>query len=453
MKQLLPSIEFAKEILGVQQYDKNKKYRWLHFCLKRENNNEYLLYNNLTREYLILTVEEFKELSSSNFSKPVELVRSLVEKWFLVPEDAVDYNLCDQIKSILKLYENRDDSICKFNIFPTSACNARCFYCFEAGSRQYSMDDKTAKDVVEYIVRKCKGKPVILYWFGGEPLCNTRAINIICDGLSKNNIKFKSRITTNGYLFNEEMILLAIKNWNLKVAQVTLDGLEETYNRVKNYKNNDKNAFAKVISNIELLCKHGVDLKIRLNMDLYNSKELRELINYLNIRFAKFDNFAVFVRPIYENEGFEKITHTKDERKKVSDEFLDLLNYIDELGLRGKIGLSRKYKTTSCQADEKSWAMILPDGHLGFCERFVDRDFYGTIYDDADKPIWSEYKEIEEKCKMCPAYVDCVRLKKCHGCNHECYDYEQKLRIDVIERGMIAEYCRLQKDKNTEISM
>lgn len=447
MRQLLPPIEFAKEILGAQQYDENKNYRWLYFCMSTEYNNEYLLYNNLTREYLILTVEEFKELTSSNFSKPTELAQSLVEKWFLVPLHTIDYLLCDQIKTILKLYESDDNCICNFNIFPTSACNARCFYCFEAGSKQYSMDDKTAKDVVKYIVKKCEGKPVILYWFGGEPLCNIKAINIICDGLLKNNIKFKSRITTNGYLFDEKLISQAVENWNLKVAQVTLDGLAETYNRVKNYKNNDKNAFDKVINNMELLCKYGVDLKIRLNMDLYNSKELRRLIDYLNIKFGIYDNFAVFVRPIYEDEGFEKITHTNEERERVSDEFWGLLKYIDKLGLMGKTGLLRKYKTTSCQADEKSWAMILPDGHLGFCERFVDGDFYGTIFDDIDKPKWSEYKEIEEKCKECPAYIDCVRLKKCHGCSHECYDYEQKLRIDVIERGMITEYNRLQRDK------
>ena len=80
------------------------------------------------------------------------------------------------------------------------------------------------------------GNIINITWFGGEPLLNVEIINYICEKLVENNIKFISSIITNGYLFNDKLVTMAGHKWNLSHAQISLDGTEPEYNRIKNYK-------------------------------------------------------------------------------------------------------------------------------------------------------------------------------------------------------------------------
>lgn len=441
MKQIKKPIEIVEKVLGTQKYDNSISYRLSYNCLSQVVEDGYLLYNNLTLEFLILEKNEFEMLTNSNFKQPSILVQKLVERYFLVPVEFEEYKLCDQVREFAKIFLKQEKAVNCYTILPTTACNARCFYCFEAGATKITMDDKTAIAVIDYIEKNCdKNKDVTINWFGGEPLCNIKAIDIISNGLKEKNINFKSRIITNGYLFNEDLIIKAKEKWNLLSVQITLDGLKDTYNQVKNYANGDTNAFDVVMNNIGNLCKHSIRVETRLNLDKHNSNELGDLIDLLYARFGKYKEFMCYVRPIYENVGFDKISHDDNERNEITDTFNTLNNQILKLGRSKTIFLKRKIILNTCQADDKNWRMILPDGNLGFCEHFVDTDFYANIYNDIEKPKWSDLCEIEEKCKKCPAYMSCIRLKKCPGCKHECYAYEQALHINKIYTGMINTY-------------
>lgn len=202
-----------------------------------------------------------------------------------------------------------------FVILPTTACNARCFYCYEAGAWVINMDCDTAEATADYIINVSNGKDVTLQWFGGEPLCNTGAINRITDRLAENGIAYKSTMTTNGYLFDGALIKTAVDKWKLKSVQITLDGLAETYNKVKSFKNGDENAFDRVINNINLVTEAGINVKIRLSMDFHNSEELFALAEYLKKQLKNIHKVCLYVTPLYENVGFEKTSHNAGERK------------------------------------------------------------------------------------------------------------------------------------------
>ena len=96
------------------------------------------------------------------------------------------------------------------------------------------MNEDTAEAVAKFIIKSYNGKKVSIQWFGGEPLCNISAIDKICTYLTEHKISYKSTMTTNGYLFDNEVVKKSVDVWNLQSVQITLDGLAETYNKVKN---------------------------------------------------------------------------------------------------------------------------------------------------------------------------------------------------------------------------
>lgn len=447
MIQLAPPIEFTKKAIGDQAYKRNKKYRFAYFTLISNKIDKFLIYNNLTRELLLLSDIEYRQLENSGYTRPIDLVEELVNKWFLVPENNEDFLLCDQVLNLVDLLNsNKHFTVHNFNILTTTACNARCFYCYQAGTKIKTMNEKTALDVAEYIIKKSRDKSVEICWFGGEPLCNSRAIDIICEHLNRNNKKFYSSLTSNGYLFNKKMIQISKRCWHLKKAQITLDGLSETYLKVKNYRNGDKDAFYKVLDNIEYLLQNEIRVEVRLNMDNYNYDELCRLIDLLSNKFGKYNLFMIYARPIYENVGFQEISHTDNSRADITNKFNQLRDQITLRNVFGETHLMRNYRRRACQADDETWRLILPDGTFAFCEHFLDGDSFGSIYDDAEKPVWSEYCDIEEKCKKCPAYIDCIKNKKCPESSHACYDYEQTLRVDRIFQGIEKEYTKYVKN-------
>ena len=57
---------------------------------------------------------------------------------------------------------------------------------------------------------------------------------------------------SNGYLFDDTIIEKSVNDWNLNSVQVTLDGTEEVYNKIKSYICHDLiSPFMRVIENIE----------------------------------------------------------------------------------------------------------------------------------------------------------------------------------------------------------
>ena len=117
-----------------------------------------------------------------------------------------------------------------FIMFPTTTCNARCFYCYENPMKKMPMTIDMAERVARYIMKKApdKNRTVGLRWFGGEPLFNMKVIDYICEGLTENGIYFNSYFTTNGYLFDDDVIQKAIEIWHCVSCQITIDGTEGT---------------------------------------------------------------------------------------------------------------------------------------------------------------------------------------------------------------------------------
>ncbi len=433
-------------VVGKRSYNANVNYRKLHYLIYTTVDDGMLILNNLTKAIILLDNKESIAFNKLDFTGFESLKAELVELLFLVEENFNEKQTADSLRNISKNF-TPVKHITTFTILPTTSCNARCFYCFEAGAKYINMDEKTAIAVANYITEKSGGKTVNIHWFGGEPTCNIAAIDTICDVLTANNVTYKSTMVTNGYLFDDEIIKKAVEKWNLTGLQITLDGLADTYNRVKNYKNDDNNAFDRVIDNIDKLSKAGIAVRIRLNMDYHNCSELYKLADFLSERFTEKKKISLYVMPLYENVGFEKTVHTEAEREELIDSCITMTDYFAKLDFAPRrysdIGSIRNY---ACQADNPAMQLILPDGKLAFCEHYLENDSFGSVFEDnSKKPFWCDYRRPIDKCNECPLYPTCIVLERCEKGKDNCDRYTIYSRTNSLENTLIKTYEYLKK--------
>lgn len=434
---------YISSILGRQEYDIQKKYRPLYSLIKTKCSDGYIIYNTLTKQMILMSQEEYENFNNYGTLEN-SCMKKLVEDYFLVPYDFDEMKCCTQIRNVYNLIDT-DNSITSYVILPTTDCNARCFYCCQHGQKRVTMTEKTAKDTAKYIAERCNGKKVYIMWFGGEPLCNINAINIISSELRDLGIEFKSNMISNSYLFDEEIVCIAKSDWNLKSVQVTLDGTEDIYNKTKAYIYKDNiNPFVKIIENIKILADYKIKVVIRLNMDLYNKDNLYTLVDFLYEKFKNNDYVAIYARMLFDNTSKLQLERTNDERSKLYKEFSEFEDYIDSKGMYHCQSLHSIYTPNRCVGTNKHGNVIMPGGELGMCDLHTDNYIYGNIYDGIkDESVIKDFMQFREPvtlCSSCPILPNCSRLKKCDYYIRECEDYEQKRLIREMERFVLHTY-------------
>lgn len=430
--------------LGKQKIKVDKNYRPLIYTTEVAVDDGFLLYNNLTDELLFLTNQEKESLNYFEINN--QICKTLIEKWYYVPEDTVDYILGDQLEEFFNLSLKNDYNRFDFNnytILPTTDCNARCFYCYENGINKIHMSDKTAADVADFIIKYSHGNDITIKWFGGEPLYNDRAIDIICKKLASANVVFRSSMTTNGYLFDDDIIEKAKSLWNLKKVQITLDGTEEKYNKIKNFIYSEGSAFERVISNIEKLLNAGIFVTIRMNMDRHNYENLFELVNFLCEKFKGYKNLIMYSQTLFDESSPKHADRTDDERDDVFKNNHILNDYIKK-NLFSQFSTLKNYlKHNQCMADNDKATTINPLGQLGKCEHFSDKYLWGSIYSSEVKTEYIEkFKKrvpLVGKCYTCPVRPGCLQLESCPNARR-CNNVLQKSHFKNVENRIVNTY-------------
>lgn len=411
-----------------------EKNRLLHYVVTEKTEDGYLLFNLLTRELLLLSEEEYENFQTLNYLK---------NRWFVVPEKTNEKELAEFVRLLLTTRQKKPKHITGYTIFPTTDCNARCFYCFELGRSRIPMTEETAHKVASYIQNKSGGEKVSISWFGGEPLFNKKAIEIICADLRENQVEFKSSAVSNGYLFDEETVKNAVENWNLKKVQITLDGTEAVYNKTKAFIYKGTNPYQTVLTNIGHLLDAGVAVQIRLNMDLYNAENLMALVDELADRFAGRKGFHIYAHYIFEGNTPMAESHSTEEWEKRERAMIRLEERIAKHGLSGKGGIAKNYRLNHCMADSGRSVTILPDGNIGLCEHFSEDEFIGHIdsdkFDETMVKSWRKTAPEIPECAECFYYPQCIRLEKCAN-SRVCFAQERNDRLRKTKRAMRNEY-------------
>lgn len=364
----------------------------------------------------------------------------LVQNWFLIPEGFNERKHTDDVKTILRMLQPKTRAITDFTILTTTDCNARCFYCYELGIKRLSMTEETARDVAQYMIRACQGKPIKIRWFGGEPLYNSRVIDIICATLRDDGVSYESSMVTNGYYLDAPSSRKAIDEWHLKKVQITLDGTEAIYNRTKAYIDGEENPYARVMANIESALQAGIDVSIRLNMDARNADDLLLLLDDVKARFEGRESLEIYIALLHEFSG--KI-HRYESEITTEQAYFALRTKAESMGKLRKRPLSDNIKNNNCMADNDACETILPDGRIGRCEHFSEAMVTGDIWtdkrDEAVGKRWKEPLRVPE-CEDCVLYPQCRKLKLCEWNREGCNELDRRIKINELKMQILSAY-------------
>ena len=439
MRSILNMADSLAGLLKPQQFREGEPYRLMRFVVSQPVEGGLLLYHVMTKAMVLLDTDEAARLSGDPSSIP-----GLVAQWFAVPQDHDDRKLAMEVRMVGKMLQDPVRSIRSYTILTTTDCNARCFYCYEKGRSRIPMSDGIAVQTAAFIIKHSKGEKVRLRWFGGEPLYNKRVITRICSLLDEAGIEYKSSMISNGLLFDDETVAEAVRDWKLSKVQVTLDGTEEIYNKVKNYIDPPGNPFMRVIGNIRRLLDAKVRVSIRLNIDRHNAEDLFTLAEQLGEAFGGGPLVRVYSHSLFEScAPGASVKHSDAQRKELSDTRMRLLVRLRELGLYRPPRLNRSIKLNRCMADNDSSVVILPDGHIGKCEHFTDSDWFAHVGEEGrDESVLEGFKAMRPEldvCAECTCYPDCFRLAKCDETAH-CYPEDREEMLAVLRQQMLYLY-------------
>ena len=446
-------------LLGHNPFYKNKKYRLNKYCFIHDYKGVKLMLNELTRCAVAMSEEEFSkiyEIENAYTDPKLEFVAYLIDNFFLVLEDYNETEILDNLRD--KLRPIIDDKYLKecydFIVYPTTTCNARCFYCYENPMKKMPMSLDMADRVTRYIMKKApnKEKELHLRWFGGEPLFNMKVMRYIMNMVKANGYHISTSIISNAYLFNEKIVKEAVEEWNLTNIQVTIDGTEEVYNKAKNYiyKNQDEvSPFKKVIENVGFLCESGINVSIRMNTDMYNADDLKELTRLLAEKYGHYNNLSTYCYAIFDDPNNPR---SDKEREALYTKLFELEDVMLECNLLRKPPMIDPFiRVTHCMVDNGKCINIHPDGTLGLCEHYIDSDNWGYIDEDSNEVItnweyvheWREYVT-DDFCKNCKIYPTCIRTKKCTDLA-DCHVWFQEFKYRRERQNLEAVYDKLLK--------
>lgn len=360
-----------------------------------EKGDQCVVFNTFSNSIVILTKDEAHALQSMKGLTDEEL-RAYSEQGIII-EDNVD-------ELAMMRFDNAYFAATggyHFRILTTTACNARCTYCYEKGIAVITMTDETVEKVVTFIQNTVtSNKPIRIEWFGGEPLVNMPVIQKICERLTKLGLVFESTMVTNGILLDNKIAKKLKDTCHLSKAQITLDGLADVYSAVKGV---PQSCFDKVISNIALLASNEITVHVRMNY-ADNHGALLDLINYLGDKLGFNKWIFYYVYPIF--EGKESVS------KEIMEKVLNLNDSLLSAGLMKKSDLYKfTYRQTRCFATGYNSFTIAPDGKLYNCSHVMnDNGLVGTV--ESYSPYNTNRirfvdQNISEKCADCVLYPFC----------------------------------------------
>lgn len=290
----------------------------------------------------------------------------------------------------------------KSRILTTTACNARCEYCYEKGTPVLWMDERAADDTADFLTARAEnsGGSVALEWFGGEPTLHPGAADRICARLREAGVLYRSSIVTNGLLADRCLKDHRNDLWNLRLAQVTLDGTSQRHEAVKGFQ---PGAFDRILRNVDAFAGERIRVKIRLNFK-DNFDEIGKLIDALAGRFSGNPHIFVYISPVYNAE--------KSYPESVMLPVLRLNDRLIAAGLASERMLyGLRERSSRCFMMEPDGFTVAPDGRLYNCSHCINADqCVGSVRDyDPEHPIRKAFlnADVSEECRLCSAFSIC----------------------------------------------
>lgn len=250
------------------------------YIIKKPNTDS-IVYNTLNNSFVSLLNEELECLTTGKFDLlPQEVVGSLYDNGFLIDETM------DETEFLKYQFDRTRYATETFavTIAPTLNCNFACEYCYES-PRPGVLDDAGFGLIMDFIrsaYDRAPFKRLQVNWYGGEPMLCVQSIARWSKGLLRfsesHAVKYVSHIITNGSLVTEKNVAL-LEGSKISNAQVTIDGWGDMHDK-RRPSRDGKPKFDLILSAVELMAKHGIEVSIRVNADINNLSDYQKLADY-----------------------------------------------------------------------------------------------------------------------------------------------------------------------------
>ena len=433
MKEIWNKDRKLNGIINHQIVDPNKDYKWSQFVYTLVLNGEQYLFHTLTKQcwktdasILIDGIVSGGDIQHDN------CLNTLAEGAFLVPEEKDECAYYESVIKVLRLYSNKK-GYKKYTILPTTACNARCTYCFEEGMRQISMSEEMTLEVIQFIKRTRRKNTIIsLEWFGGEPLLGERQIDLICESLESDSIPYSGSIVTNGSLITDSIIDKMKNHWKIGHVQLSMEGPEEDYIRRKRYFHY-QDYYRHNFDSVRKLAKNGIFVNIRFNVDEKNVKYISEFIHEMDREFPERKNVSAYFIPLNHVRAGENAWAIWQKCNEAKCSLATLGFPIKEDSFVSTL------RVNCCIADDATGSVVIgPDGNLYKCECCEEGTAFGNVREGVtNQEILSQYTvygKTREKCRTCVFLPECTSFSKCPIKDSAC-----KSIRDEIQRRMMKQ--------------
>lgn len=365
-----------------------------------QNNGSFVLvFNARTGAVVLFDIVHYRLFVKQELHPSIR--KQLFELGLYVKDEVDEYDeIINYCKTrVLKSHLN------KYRILTTTGCNAKCPYCYEKGIAIHTMSQEIANKVADFIISRAGNNGRIqIEWFGGEPLLNTPAIDIISNRIKKdkpNGVTFTSSIVTNASLITGSLMEKFSSEWNVKRIQITVDGVGEEYEKVKGL---GKDSFDHLVQVLSKLAELDISIDIRFNFDKENYHNIDSIARYFST--CSFKNKLSF----YSAKIFS--IDTRRGYYDLENEAIEVDSILHDYGLLTGLQLVPKVFNTGCMAIYPAFFTIDPQGKLFKCDRrLLDKNSIASVVSYSPESIsvidTNKYFIFDTRCKTCTLFPMC----------------------------------------------
>ena len=257
--------------------------------LKPDGSADKIAYSTRSGGAITISSAHADAISQNDFAGlPKDLLNSLLGGKFIVPEFEDEFETC--------LAENKafldDGQGLSYTIQPTGNCQLGCGYCGQL-HRNVTMTKEVMDQIFERIQSISQTKPfkrLDITWYGGEPLIATDNVLYLSELLiaycQERGLQYGADMITNGFLLSGPKLEKLVKDAQVRVYQITLDGLPEYHDKSRPTKSN-RPSFDKIFGNIKafvnsaLFEEYSCVVAIRMNINRANFDSIPQFIDFL----------------------------------------------------------------------------------------------------------------------------------------------------------------------------
>lgn len=328
-----------------------------------------MIFNAVSGAIGIYSEQELEAIKNCSKDMPMKLMEEALSNGFIIDKSIDEINRVVYSRRV-NMYSLDKNNRMGITIAPTSACNARCFYCYEKGIRFIDMTPDIAEKATALIESKIEGKKSLkITWYGGEPLLCPDVISLISGRLIRfckdRDIEYSASMYTNGSMLRKN--LHHLKEWAITSIQIPIDGYGEEYAIRKAYVSSpctydDIKKVAKEVMEL------GVHVGFRLNLDRNNMDSQIDAAKDLVETFHGLDKFKIYAAMI---TGYNKSICYFD-RDEYTEKFNKFYSELDKAMPRKRF--MTPPSLTGCYATRSDSFVIGPDGSLYKCQHCLGNE-------------------------------------------------------------------------------